>query len=1241
MTAQEIIKSFMRQLAKHGFSETTVSGEKMMDAAIRASSRYNGIQEVIDAMKSDQIKAEKQAVKEILGTSKLISEIDTKILTTKATEYNELYKKSNMYIGEQYEYSNYSTTVEDVIKERKAEIFLKNYCGIHIYKKFWFRKGIATAWDIESGLTGNIDTGAITGSDAGGTEIKTAKSIVPENYVNTYVATTTTAQNIISNDRNWVVEATNSDDTLTANGSDSINACAGNDKIKVNESGATITSGAGKDKITVSAAVNDITFTDLNSDDTLTLKGTFEIGSAHMEDNLLVISDKTGKRKIKIGDLAKAKTANINGKTIGKWLADANINVDKIKSENYADGKVKENANVSEKIITVNLEEVDTSGACKVSVEGIEVGNLSSTFPDAETFTRRGLTIHLLGTTNDTAGGTNNIEKKTLEELSDDQRTIIAGLFKWWVDAGLKLGEESYDLGFNSETAMVKDMGLYFYDSGGNDNTLAAALYWPRNADGATTQLMLKINMNYFKGISADNMDGESTATTVNVLDRTLAHELTHSIMETNINYFNKLPQFIVEGIAELTHGIDDERGNRIFAIASDNDRLDSVLDVTNTNTGDADFYAGGYMFMRYFAKKAAESTLPAYGEITASVNPDKSGDYYISGEKSSETATTTAQAIKLGSVANGVYTVENTGVHQVIRNAKNLKILGLTVNDTLIGGDRADIVETAEGSYLTTGDGADSIKVIGQFATIEAGTGNDTINVEDGGHHNISLGAGNDYVKIKREDSYDNTVTSGGGNDTIEGFNETSTLIVKGGYTTIKGGSDIIVKADDGNILLKGAAKLESVNIEGESMIITGTSGADKIKNTLDGATIQALAGNDTINNTGDNVSIYGGAGKDTFIYTSGRSLIADYDKKDRISVGSAYEDYSISGSDLVFDFGENNTLTIANGAGKEININSSANIYTAEGVIDKKKKSIVLNAATKNFDAAKYSKLVTIDGSAAGEVNIIGNKKKNNIIAGAGGSTLAGGKGKDTINGGEAADIFLYGKGDGKDIIENYGVGDAISLSGNVTIKSFAMKKKDGVLKIGSGSITVKDTSEFRFIEGGAEKIFIDGNIADTDKVNVTLSSSYKGVFKANGYEKVDGTFTKKAVTLSGDDADNYLIGGAGKNSINGGAGADTLWGGKGNDTLYGGEAADTFLFCAGDGTDIIADYESGDMLRILNRRGDKYSTFKRATFKDGTLTLSIASGGKVLFSNVSDTTVFNINGDSYHVSDKTLTK
>ena len=114
-----------------------------------------------------------------------------------------------------------------------------------------------------------------------------------------------------------------------------------------------------------------------------------------------------------------------------------------------------------------------------------------------------------------------------------------------------------------------------------------------------------------------------------------------------------------------------------------------------------------------------------------------------------------------------------------------------------------------------------------------------------------------------------------------------------------------------------------------------------------------------------------------------------------------------------------------------------------------------------------------------------------------------------------------------------------------------------------------------------------------------------------------------------------------GNGKDSLSGYTGDDYISGGKGNDTLWGGDGEDTFIFQAGEGRDVIADYEQGDILQIMNKQGTDYAEIKNAEFENNTLTLNVKGGGKVQVSNVSSYTSVNVNGTTQTVSYWTTSK
>ena len=135
------------------------------------------------------------------------------------------------------------------------------------------------------------------------------------------------------------------------------------------------------------------------------------------------------------------------------------------------------------------------------------------------------------------------------------------------------------------------------------------------------TPIGLKISMAYYSNISNQNVNGYDNFSQQSYLDRVIAHELTHSAMAANIKYFYNMPAIIVEGMAELTHGIDDTRKGDIQKLAGDSSLLSQALRLStgyNYVSGvNAPDYAGGYMLLRYLAKQASEDNNNSGGDDT------------------------------------------------------------------------------------------------------------------------------------------------------------------------------------------------------------------------------------------------------------------------------------------------------------------------------------------------------------------------------------------------------------------------------------------------------------------------------------------------------------------------------------------------------------------------------------------------------------------------------------------------
>lgn len=537
MTAQEVIKNFMAALDSQNYS----SGITALDDAVRKSSRFDGIQDALNNFLADQKTVEQSAIKTILG-SNYKSDYDglqlSDLLTMAETD-----SALAAALAEEATYSdtpkNYGTgktfSATERIRMLTADTFLKDYCGIELERYIFHYNGVATYYQNYS--TGNVDTGAITGSDAGGDTVKTSNTVVQE-IGNMYTASTSAPQNISTGTNDWIVKATDADDTIYSGGADSIDAGNGADFIYVEGDAATIKTGAAdnySDNVTISESVKNVTVENLEQFDTLNISGDFKVAAASLDsdNDKVTIHDSTGNRTFIINGWTTAQNSAVvvNGETLtlGKWLS---AFVDYTETSSTETALTSSN---SESPVIVNLSDVSSIGGAFTLAGGARqanynatatsgVGTVSTEFPNLTTFTTRGLTVEL-GDTSAT--------------LTTAQQTIFEGLFKWWIKEGLKLNEVSYNLGFTTDGVRGKNIKVFFYNE--NSNTLA---YVNNSVSNNQVYLNLYVNMTRFSNISAADENGAAVITsggnsaTYN-LDRTVAHELNHAIAAANISNFN------------------------------------------------------------------------------------------------------------------------------------------------------------------------------------------------------------------------------------------------------------------------------------------------------------------------------------------------------------------------------------------------------------------------------------------------------------------------------------------------------------------------------------------------------------------------------------------------------------------------------------------------------------------------------------------------------------------------------
>ena len=337
--------------------------------------------------------------------------------------------------------------------------------------------------------------------------------------------------------------------------------------------------------------------------------------------------------------------------------------------------------------------------------------------------------------------------------------------------------------------------------------------------------------------------------------------------MMAKVNGFWDLPQFITEGMAELTHGIDDTRTGTILNLAKSPSALKSSLALTS-GTGDTDAYVGGYMFLRYLAKYGSEH----YGSSSSAVSNSASNNSTISGSLLTLYKSFTADTVDLTTYPDKVRNLDATALD------KGLTVFGKSTANSITMGAGNDTV------HANTGND----KIFG-------GAGDDILN-GDAGNDSISGGTGDD------------TLSGGTGNDTLTGGAGRDVFLHKADNDFI---SDYTA-GEDSIKLAREHAQITSVSLSGKDVVLSVGSDSITVK---DGKgkniTVTDYSGDTTSYVYGGkgNDSLWGSADTDKFIYTAGdgKDIIFGFDSKDTLTLDnlaftSSYKDNALT---LTFDSG------------------------------------------------------------------------------------------------------------------------------------------------------------------------------------------------------------------------------------------------------------------------------------------------------------------------------------------------
>ncbi len=561
--------------------------------------------------------------------------------------------------------------------------------------------------------------------------------------------------------------------------------------------------------------------------------------------------------------------------------------------------------------------------------------------------------------------------------------------------------------------------------------------------------------------------------------------------------------------------------------------------------------------------------------------------------------------------------------------------LIGGAGDDVVTGGRGNDVALLGDGNdqfVWNPGDGSD---------IVEGQAGNDTLRFNGANvNEHVDISANGSRVRLTRDVGNIAMDLNGvetirfaaaGGADTINVNDLTGTgttlvaLDLAGtGTATGDGATDnVIVNGTGGDDAVKIASSGGAVTVNGLAAQVT-VAHADAGLDTL---TINGQAGNDTIDASAlpagrINLVLNGGAGADIIVGSAGSDLVNGGTGNDVALLGAGDDTFVWNpgdGSDTVEGQAGTDTL-LFNGANVNEHIDISANGSRVRFFRDVGNVTMDLNGIeTVQFNARGGADTITLNdlsgtklnkvaidlgavpGSQGGDgavdtivINGTGGDDVISISSANGVLTVSGLATTVTIANFESTDRLVINGLGGDDVIEATGLSSSIQLTEDGGAG-------DDVLIGSAGNDTLLGGAGDDVLLGGGGQDVLDGGAGNNIVIQSALASTFaRSLVSASSDTPVQFSGT------SGDDTINVgqlvagltgnhtvMVNGLAGNDIidasrlptsglrfilNGGAGADVLHGSAGDDTLIGGAGADRFVFSASNGTDTIADFQSG---------------------------------------------------------------
>ncbi len=542
------------------------------------------------------------------------------------------------------------------------------------------------------------------------------------------------------------------------------------------------------------------------------------------------------------------------------------------------------------------------------------------------------------------------------------------------------------------------------------------------------------------------------------------------------------------------------------------------------------------------------------------------------------------------------------TGAINGTGNGLNNVITGNSANNVLNGGAGADTMAGGSGNDTYVVDSASDV------VTENASAGTDTVqssityalgaNIE-----NLILtgsgavnGTGNSLNNVITGNSANNVLSGGAGSDTMTGGSGNDTYVVDST-------SDVVTENAGAGTDTVQSSVTYTLGTNVENLTLTGSGAINGTGNSLNNV-ITGNSANNVVNGGTGSDTMAGGSGNDTYIVDSASDVVMENANAGTDIVQSSVT-YTLSSE--VEKLLLTGTAAI-NGHGNSLENhlvgNSAANtVYgDAAGTTGNTAPLTSLSVFARGGVALGAAPLmeVWIDGVKAQTFEVSSITAQEYVISAANLPATAAHRvdvvfTNDAYDAATGQDRNLYVdrlRFNGRDYLTNtdqlildYGTGTGARDGMNITLSSTGVIASNAALRFSlDGSDRLDGGAGADTLVGGTgDDIYYVDNVSDAvvelsgqgfDTVRSSVShslASHVDNLMLTG-SAVSGTGNDLANLILGNSGNNTLDGGAGTDSLRGSAGADTLIGGLGNDLLDGGAGNDTYRFSRGHGQDSI---------------------------------------------------------------------